>query len=158
MMCELQGDTTREDTTLHAAIDRLDYPGRVSSGENPQGEEVAPSTTCPTKVVAPKGIVVIGSNRCWPRLSPNAAIFTRAHHPKAATSTMNTEEYHKRQPPAPAPRGEGGEEGDAHMQILAAAAWAWRPGSAELREQDPTTSHGMVPTEKASSSSDVLRR
>ena len=33
MMCELQGDTIREDTTLHAAVACLDCPGRVSSGE-----------------------------------------------------------------------------------------------------------------------------
>ena len=34
MVCELQDNATREDTTLHAAVARLDYRGRVSSGES----------------------------------------------------------------------------------------------------------------------------
>jgi len=76
MMCELQGDATREDTTLHAAIARLDYLSRVFS------EEVAHSTTLPTKVVTPEGVAVVGSNTRWPKLSPSATIFTTAHHPR----------------------------------------------------------------------------
>jgi hypothetical protein len=60
-MCKLQGDATREDTTPHAAVARLDYPGRVPSGENLQGEEEAPLTTLPTKVVAPKGVAVVSA-------------------------------------------------------------------------------------------------
>ena len=101
MMCELQGDTTREDTTLHAAVVRLDYPGRVSSGENPQGEEVAPSTTRPTKVVAPESVAVISSNKCWLRLSPSATKFT-LHITPRQQPTANTEEH---QPPAAVSRG-----------------------------------------------------
>ena len=102
MMCELQGDATREDTMLQAAVAGLYYPGRVSFGENPQDEEVAPSTTLPTKIATPESNTVVGSNRCRPRLSPNAAILIPAHRPKAATSTANTEEH---QPPAVVSRG-----------------------------------------------------
>jgi len=38
--------------------------------------------TFPTKVAAPEGVAVVGSNRRWPRLSPSAAKFTPAYHPK----------------------------------------------------------------------------
>ena len=90
MMCELQGDATREDTTLHSAVTHLDYQGRVSSREKPQGEEVAPLTMLPTKVAAPKGVAAVGSNKCWPMLSPSTATLIPAHHPKAATSSAST--------------------------------------------------------------------
>ena len=68
----------------HATVARLDYPGRVSFGENLQDEEVAPSTTLPTKIAAFQGVAAIGSNRCWPGLSPSTTSLTPAHHPKAA--------------------------------------------------------------------------